>query len=112
MITSKQNAEHYIWGDQCDGWHLLKQQDLSIIHERMPAHTAETRHSHEKSQQYFFVLEGTATIEIAGESFELKTHEGIHVKPNTPHQMYNRSSGDIQFLVISEPTTRGDRFPA
>ncbi|MGO4110177.1 cupin domain-containing protein [Paenibacillus sp. YAF4_2] len=112
MKTSRQNAEHYIWGDQCDGWHLLKAQDLSIIYERMPAHTAEERHYHEESQQFFFVLEGTATIEIAGEVHELHQHEGIHVAPHIPHQMFNKSDSDIQFLVISEPTTRGDRFPA
>jgi Mannose-6-phosphate isomerase len=112
MKVSKSNAEHYIWGDQCDGWHLLKQQDLSIIHEKMPPHTAEARHYHEQSQQFFFVLEGTATIEIAGESFELAAHEGIHVAPHTPHQMYNKSDRAIQFLVISDPATKGDRYPA
>lgn len=112
MKISKQNAEHYTWADEYDGWHLLKRQDLSIIHERMPAHTAEARHYHEQSQQFFFVLEGTATIEIAGESIELEAHEGIHVQPNTPHQMFNKSDKDVQFLVISEPATRGDRYPA
>lgn len=112
MKVSRSNTEHYIWGDQCDGWHLLKQRDLSIIHEKMPPHTAETRHYHENSQQFFFVLEGTATIEIAGETFELEAHEGIHVAPHTPHQMFNKSDRDIQFLVISEPTSRGDRYPS
>jgi len=34
LKISKQCAEHYIWGDQCDGWHLVKNNDLSIIHER------------------------------------------------------------------------------
>jgi hypothetical protein len=39
MKISKQNAEHYIWGDNCDGWHLVNNKDLSVIHERMPVNT-------------------------------------------------------------------------
>lgn len=36
MKISKANAEHYLWGGDCDGWHLVKSQGLSVIHERMP----------------------------------------------------------------------------
>jgi hypothetical protein len=25
------NAEHYLWGGDCDGWHLLQRNDLSAI---------------------------------------------------------------------------------
>lgn len=52
-MISKDNAEHYVWGNNCDGWHLLKRQDLSIIHEHMPPATAETRHFHVQSRQFF-----------------------------------------------------------
>jgi hypothetical protein len=31
MIVSIENAEHYIWGEICDGWHLLKRDDMSVI---------------------------------------------------------------------------------
>ncbi len=55
MKVSKQNAEHYVWGGKCDGWHLVKKQNLSIIHERMPPHTKEVRHYHTKAHQFFFV---------------------------------------------------------
>lgn len=53
MKMSKQNAAHYIWGAQCDGWHLVQNETLSIIHERMPAGTAEIRHYHSVSRQFF-----------------------------------------------------------
>lgn len=29
-IISKANAEHYQWGDQCDGWRLLNEKGLSL----------------------------------------------------------------------------------
>nr|MBA2814045.1 Mannose-6-phosphate isomerase, cupin superfamily [Candidatus Pantoea persica] len=38
-MISKENSEHRVWGEQCDRWTLLKRQDLSVIHERMPLHT-------------------------------------------------------------------------
>jgi hypothetical protein len=39
MIKSTENAENYKWGNNCDGWHLLKSDSLSVIQERMPAGT-------------------------------------------------------------------------
>ncbi|GLI08987.1 hypothetical protein YDYSG_50190 [Paenibacillus tyrfis] len=53
MKISKANAPHYNWGDQCDGWHLVRQPELSVIHERMPPHTAEVRHYHKQARQLF-----------------------------------------------------------
>lgn len=109
---SKENAEHYIWGEKCDGWHLVKGQDLSVIHERMPGQTAEVRHYHERSRQFFFVLSGEAVLEVNGVRHELKSQEGVEVPPLVPHQMKNESRDDVEFLVISQPTTRGDRIQA
>ncbi|WP_040949496.1 cupin domain-containing protein [Gorillibacterium massiliense] len=106
---SKRTGEHYLWGDGCDGWHLVKNPELSVIHERMPAGTGEVRHYHNRSTQYFFVLSGIATIEIAGEEVILHPQEGVEIPPLTAHQMFNKSEEAIEFLVISQPTTRGDR---
>jgi mannose-6-phosphate isomerase-like protein (cupin superfamily) len=109
MKISKDNAEHYLWGDNCDGWHLVKNQDLSVIHELMPANTSEVRHYHQHARQFFFVLSGIATIEIDGKEVILTPQEGIEVPPLTPHQMFNKSNDEIEFLVISQPTSKGDR---
>ncbi|MFF2482840.1 cupin domain-containing protein [Paenibacillus sp. NPDC058071] len=109
MKISKANAEHYIWGSQCDGWHLAKGSNLSVIHERMPANSSEVNHYHEVSRQFFFVLSGTATIVIDGHEIVLEPHEGVEVAPLTVHQMFNKSDRDIEFLVISQPTSHGDR---
>lgn len=109
MKISNKNAEHYIWGDNCDGWHLVKNNDTSIIHERMPPNTHEVRHYHHKSRQFFFVLKGLATIEVNGDRFDLSQNEGIEVAPLIPHQMFNHSEEEIEFLVISQPTSKHDR---
>ena len=64
--VSTANAAHYVWGQQCDGWHLLAGDDLSVIEERMPPGTAEVRHRHARSRQFFYVLGGTAMLELEG----------------------------------------------
>ncbi|WP_028547559.1 cupin domain-containing protein [Paenibacillus sp. UNC451MF] len=112
MKTSKQNAEHYIWGEVCDGWHLVKREELSVIHERMPAGAAEVRHYHVHARQFFFVLSGIAELELDGESVMLQAQEGLEVPPGIPHQMKNTTDKDVEFLVISHPQTRGDRVVA
>lgn len=109
MKINKALAPHYQWGAQCDGWHLVQNTDLSVIHERMPAQTAEVNHYHHHAQQFFFILSGTATIELNDQRIELKQHDGIEVPPHVPHQMRNDSQEDVEFLVISQPNSRGDR---
>ena len=45
-ITSidQETAEHYAWGSVCDGWHLLKHPELSVIQERVPPGVGEVKH--------------------------------------------------------------------
>jgi mannose-6-phosphate isomerase-like protein (cupin superfamily) len=109
MKTSTQNAEHYTWGEHCDGWHLLRSDSLSVIQERMPPGTAEQRHFHERAQQVFFILSGEATFEVGGETLTVAPQESLHVPPGTPHRIANHGATDLHFLVISEPKAHGDR---
>ncbi len=109
LPMSKGTAEHYVWGKGCDGWHLVKTVELSVIHERMPAGTSEVRHFHTRARQFFFVLSGTATLEIAGVREVLRAHEGVEVPPEVPHQMCNESDEALEFLVVSQPASHGDR---
>ncbi|MEB6536379.1 cupin domain-containing protein [Pantoea stewartii] len=108
-MISKENAEHYFWGEQCEGWHLLKRHDLSIIYEQMPPATHEIRHYHVRSRQFFFVLEGQLSLEVEGVVHHLQTQQGIEISPGAKHQARNISDNSVTFLVISHPTTRGDR---
>ena len=109
-IVDVLNTEHYPWGNGCDGWHLLKKHNLSIIIERVPAGESERAHFHILSRQFFYVLTGEATIEVDGESKVLRAHQGIEIPPNVIHQFRNESSQEAMFLVISVPKSHGDRL--
>jgi len=113
--VSASNAEHYTWGPSdrpCDGWHLVRAPEVSVILERMPPGACEARHRHERARQFFFVLEGRLTIELDGRETELAAGSGLEVAPARPHQAFNRANCDARFLVISQPPSHGDRVAA
>lgn len=111
---STANAEHYTWSSaidvqMCDGWHLHRSDALSVIEERMPAGTAEQRHMHQRTTQFFYVLAGQLIIELDGEEHRLAPFTGLTVPAETPHQVFNRCNEDARFLVISQPPSHGAR---
>ncbi len=110
MKKSKKNSKHYNWGENCSGWHLVESQSLSVIEEMMPPNTQEKKHYHLHAQQFFRILSGTATFEIEDQICEVEAGEGIHILPNTKHRIRNDQPEKLEFIVISEPTSHGDRF--
>jgi mannose-6-phosphate isomerase-like protein (cupin superfamily) len=112
-IISTKSAEHYKWGGpqgtDCDGWHLVKTPELSVIEELMPPGSSEARHCHLRARQFFFVLEGELTLEIEQHDFVLAPGEGIEVSPGRRHQAFNRSAKPVRILVTSQPASHGDR---
>lgn len=103
------SAEHYRWGEACDGWHLLKLDGLSVIRERVPPGASETRHRHARARQFFYILDGAAVIEVDGTRHALSAGQGLHVPPGAAHQFRNESDLDVHFLVVSVPKSHGDR---
>lgn len=69
------------WGDKCDGWPLVRGEDLLVIEERMPADTAEVRQYHVRAGQFFCVLSGTLTMEVEGGIHGASTHQGVEMYP-------------------------------
>jgi mannose-6-phosphate isomerase-like protein (cupin superfamily) len=109
-VSKQQPLHHYIWGEACDGWNLVDTETLSIKQERMPAGTSEQQHYHKEAQQFFFVLKGTATFEINGESVEVNEQEGIHIQNGIKHRIMNNTKDDLEFILSSQPSTKNDRI--
>ncbi len=112
-VVSTVNAEHYQWGGpagtDCDGWHLVRTPQLSIIEESMPPGTSEARHYHVPARQFFYVLEGELTLEAEHHVFKIRAGEGIEIAPGMAHQAFNRSESPVRFSVTSQPPSHGDR---
>jgi len=109
-VANIKTAEHYFWGNNCDGWYLLKSAELTIIQERMPPGAAEAKHRHIKSRQFFYVLSGTATMTYDGASAVLNAGDGLEIAPGVVHQIANLGSIPLEIIVTSQPPSHGDRI--
>lgn len=107
---NKQTAlKHYQWGEGGHGWVFVDTPGLSVKQELMPAKTAEMLHYHEKAQQFFFILSGTATFYVEGETFTVQAGEGFHIAAGKKHNITNNANSDMEFILSSQPSTNNDR---
>lgn len=109
MIVSKNTTKSYPWGDNCLAWEIFKDENLSIKEEVMPPNTEEQKDLHHISKQYFYILQGKAIFFLNHQLFDLKEGDGIHVPPQSFHQIKNTNSEDLKFLVISQPPIYNDK---
>jgi mannose-6-phosphate isomerase-like protein (cupin superfamily) len=105
----RKTAEHYTWGNGCEGWHLVRDDRLSVIEERMPPGAGEVAHYHHNAQQFFYVLSGEALLEVDGKEARASAGQGVHIPAGVPHRIKNTSSEAVRFIVISSPPSHGDR---
>ena len=110
VVSKYQSLKHYQWANVCDSWNLVDNVGLSVKQEMMPAGTSEQLHYHEKSQQFFFILAGTATLEIEGNQIEVRTHEGLQVLAGEKHRIINNGKTDLEFILCSQPAIVNDRI--
>lgn len=75
----------------------------------MPPSTKEILHYHDKAQQFFYIISGNATFEIDGLFYDVGKNKGICIKPGIKHRILNNSNIDLEFIVVSEPKSYGDR---
>jgi mannose-6-phosphate isomerase-like protein (cupin superfamily) len=108
-VRNLTNAEHYAWGEACEGWRLLAREDLSVIQERIPPGGGEVPHYHERARQLFYVLSGRLEIEAGDARAPLAAGDSLEIAPRLVHRVFNPGGEDAVFLVISAPTTQGDR---
>jgi mannose-6-phosphate isomerase-like protein (cupin superfamily) len=109
-IIDKETAEHYTWGNNCDSWVLANTDGLSIKQESMPGNTREQLHFHNHAQQFFFILNGFATFYIDDNKIIVHPQKGLLINPKTKHYIANETQYQLDFLVISQPTTNNDRI--
>lgn len=113
MIYSKKitldTAERAVWGKAGAGWMLSSSENLSIAERLLAPGVREIKHYHEKSWQFFYVLEGVGTMTLDDDEIELNASEAIEVAAGAHHQMMNSGDVDLKFLVVSSPDSVGDR---
>ena len=109
VVVDINNCEKYMWEDNCFGWHLLKKEELSVISEEVPAGKSEKRHFHKEGRQFFYILNGKATMELEGIDYELLSGQGIGIEPGQKHKFKNTSGFMVTFIVVTAPKKAEDR---
>ena len=107
--VSRSTQTAYKWGDGGVGWPLVDTDGLLVVEEPMAPGCSEKCHHHNKATQCFYILEGTTLMKIDGQNIVLVQGMALHIQPETDHAIANESSNEVQFLVISAPSTRSDR---
>jgi len=64
-------------GEVCNGWYLLKHNNISIIQERVPAGSAEVMHYHNAARQFFYVLKGEGMMVFEDREAVLKRDKAL-----------------------------------
>ena len=70
-VISREKAEHYVWGDSCDGWRLVRDSDLGVIGNACPLGRPKCRTAHRRARQFSFVLSGRVLMETDGPHISL-----------------------------------------
>jgi len=110
VVSTKRPVTHYRWGGNCEAWTLLENKDLTVKHEKMPPGSEELLHYHNRAQQFFYILNGKAIIEIDDVVLILHSGDGIQIEPGRRHRIMNKETEEVlEFLVCSQPSTADDR---
>lgn len=70
---------------------------------RMPPKSANTLHKHIRSEEFYFVLEGTGRIRVGEETLTVPKHGGVLVGPDQLRQVFNDTDEEVLWLIIGGP---------
>ena len=110
VVSKYQPLKYYQWGNVCDSWDLVDNSGLSVKQELMPPGTSEQLHYHQLSQQFFFILKGTATFEVEGKQIEVSVHQGWQIHAGEKHRIINKGNINLEFILCSQPSIKNDRI--
>ncbi|MCH7225519.1 cupin domain-containing protein [Haloferula sp. A504] len=78
----------------------------SLAEATIPAGGETERHWHRDSEEFYFILSGTGTMEIDGEEREVGEGDAILIPAGAWHQI--RATHDLRFLCCCAPPYRHD----
>jgi quercetin dioxygenase-like cupin family protein len=63
----------------------------------------QTAHAHAGSDKIYYVIEGTAEIQVGGETRRMEAGGAAHAAPGEPHGISNPGPGRLSVLVFMAP---------
>ncbi len=70
---------------------------------RLPPKSANTLHKHIRSEEFYFVLEGTGRLRVGNETLTVPRYGGVLVGPEELRQVFNDTEEEVLWLIIGGP---------
>ena len=70
---------------------------------RLPPKSANTLHKHIRSEEFYFVLEGTGRMRVGEETLTVPKYGGVLVGPNQLRQVFNDTDEEVLWLIVGAP---------
>src|SRR3954453_4620999 len=70
---------------------------------RLPPGSANTWHKHIRTEEFYFVLEGTGRMRVGGDTLSVPKHGGVLVGPDQLRQVFNDTDSDVLWLIVGAP---------
>jgi mannose-6-phosphate isomerase-like protein (cupin superfamily) len=75
----------------------------SLAEARLPGGAATTPHYHPKTEEIYYILQGTARMRIDAQTVEVGPGDAIAIPPGAVHQIVNTGSETLVFLCCCAP---------
>src|SRR6266581_8191039 len=70
---------------------------------RLPAKSANTLHKHIRSEEFYFVLEGTGRLRVGDETLTVPKYGAVLVGPDQLRQVFNDTDAEVLWLIVGAP---------
>ncbi len=94
------NTSQAVEREHSDNKHIVRRDDLKIglisvrPHDELPIHT------HEREDQFYYVLQGEGVVRMADRDFPLKPGLAVTIPPGVPHGVQNPNDVPLVYLDV------------
>lgn len=80
----------------------------SLAEARLPVGASTTPHFHPRTEEIYYILEGTGSMQIDDETRDIGPGDAIAIPPGATHQITNTSDQVMKFLCCCAPAYEHD----
>jgi mannose-6-phosphate isomerase-like protein (cupin superfamily) len=108
MIHNHSNIFSYVTKDNSTIWELYHPKsspvkDVSLAEALVEPGRDTELHTHQRSQEIYYVLEGEGEMRLGDETFKVKKYDAILIPPCTPHSVKNDGKSGLRLLCVCAP---------
>ncbi|MCL4489291.1 MAG: cupin domain-containing protein [Chloroflexi bacterium] len=86
--------------DHSDNKHIVRRQDLKVGLISVRPHDELAVHSHEREDQFYYVLEGEGIVRMDGQDYALRPGTAVTIPPGVPHGVRNPNDVPLRYLDV------------